>query len=159
MPDLITHTFAAYLLVRWWQHPAHRAVFYLGTLLPDLISRPIYILFPQLMPFTYGLHTPLFVFLFCLLVAEFFARDRSKIRVLLCSGAALHFFLDMLQRHIGMGYLWGFPLTWKSFEIGWFWPETPMRWVPVWLTTIVFCEIGLAVFHYRRRLGKQKQAI
>lgn len=154
MPDLVTHAFAAYLIIRWWQNPAHRAVFYLGTFLPDLLSRPIYILFPQLNLYTVALHTPIAALIACLLLAEFFAAERGKIRWLLCGGAALHYFLDLMQRHLDNGYFWGFPLTWKSGELGWFWPETPLRLIWLWLLGMAMIEVIIAL---RRRQGRVRR--
>ncbi len=141
MPDLITHGAFAYAATRSPRFDRFRVIFYLGTILPDLITRPFYIINPHLYPYTVAVHTPIFMILFCLLVAEFFIEPlRKPVRLYLLAGVFLHFFLDFFQRHIETGYLWLFPFSWKTFEIGLFWPETPLMLTPLWLALIAVYE-------------------
>lgn len=157
MPDLVTHTFSAYLLgyhrvlrdVRW--------LFYFAVLLPDLITRPIYILRPQWLDFTVAMHTPIFMVFVCLLLAELFDETlRKPARRALLAGCGLHFLLDLLQRHLASGYFWLFPFSWKSFEVGLFWPEATLPLVPVWILAMVCFEV---IRHLRRqRLPAERQA-
>lgn len=145
MPDLVTHTFAAWLLVRPERWQRSRLLFFLGTLMPDLVSRPIYILMPRLGGYTLAIHTPLFMIGCGLLAAEFMAEPlRRTARLAITSGILLHFFLDAMQRHLTAGYYWFFPFSWKSFELGWFWPEEMVGWVPLWLAVMVVVEGMLA---------------
>lgn len=142
MPDLITHAAAAYFVTRigFWQK--YRTLFYLGTILPDLMSRPFYILFPKLFKLTTAMHTPIFIMLFCLLLAQLFEPGQRKpVLFALLAGSGLHFVLDLFQRHLIGGYFWLFPFSWRTFEIGWFWPEDTVRLVPVWLGLILACEV------------------
>ena len=149
MPDLITHTTAAYFVVRPKYLARHRAVFYLGTILPDVLSRPIYIFFPKAFEYTLAIHTPIFTGLFCVLIAQFFEdRIRKPVLFNLLGGVALHFLLDLFQRHLVPGYNLLFPFSWWSFEIGWFWPEQPLRLIPLWILAVVFTEIIL--WRYRK---------
>ncbi len=151
MPDLVTHTAAAWAFVRFVKPPHIRVVFYLGSLLPDLLSRPVYIVFPSLTTATVATHTPLFVIVACFLIAEAFQqRLRHQIRTALLLGSALHFALDAMQRHIGTSYFWFFPFSWSSPELGWFWPETPLEYIHVWILVIAVTEVTLFCF---RRLG------
>jgi hypothetical protein len=141
MPDLVTHTAAAYFLVRSPGFQRFRVLFYLGTILPDLLARPLHILWPQLLFYTLAIHTPFFMLIFCLMLSEFFAQPLCRtIFTYLYAGVVLHFLLDALQRHLGDGYYWLFPFSWKSFEIGLFWPETLVTFIPLWLLLIITME-------------------
>jgi len=149
MPDLVTHGFAAWLLIRPQRWRKVRLLFFLGTFLPDIISRPIYILFPGWQGYTVAMHTPLFALLCGLLAAEFMAPDlRHSARAAISAGILLHFGLDLMQSHLGDGYYWFFPFSWRSFELGWFWPEATVAWVPLWLAIFTTAE---AVLAWRRR--------
>ena len=143
MPDLLTHTAFSYFVARPHRFVRYRAIFYLGTILPDIISRPIYILKPELFPYTVGIHTPVFLLLFGCFMSLFFESEiRASIRNWLFIGMALHLFLDFFQRHLsGGGYFWLFPFSWKSFEIGLYWPEQPLKFIPLWLAAILVTEV------------------
>ncbi|HNW58055.1 MAG TPA: metal-dependent hydrolase [bacterium] len=148
MPDLVTHTFAAWLLARPGRWRQVRLPFFLGAILPDIISRPIYILNPRWQGYTVALHTPLFALLCGLLLAEGMAPAlRRGARLALSAGILLHFALDLMQCHLGAGYYWFFPFSWKSFELGWIWPEATVCWIPLWLGTMAVVE---AVLWWRR---------
>ena len=151
MPDLVTHSFAAWLFTRpghWQKAPL---LFFLGAILPDLVSRPIYILFPMKQEYTVGMHTPLFTILTGLLAAEGMAPELRRIaRLSISGGIVLHFGLDIMQRHLVGGYYWFFPFSWRSFELGWFWPETTVPWIPVWLGAMLAGEIFLFLRRKRR---------
>ncbi|MBN2357032.1 hypothetical protein JXO59_13025 [candidate division KSB1 bacterium] len=142
MPELVTHAFSAYFLgYHRWFRPV-RWIFYFAVLLPDLLSRPLYILRPQWVGYTVAVHTPIFAFGVCLLLAELFAASiRNRVRWALLSGCALHFLLDLFQRHLESGYIWLFPFSWESFEIGLFWPEAPLRLVPIWIGLMILFEL------------------
>lgn len=142
MPDLITHTAVAYFAVRPFKLFPRQIVFFVGTILPDVITRPIYILKPDWYPFTVAMHTPAFCIVTCLLLAEFFSDTiRGSIRKMLLLGIALHFFLDLFQKHLGMGYLWGFPFSWRSFELGLWWPEQSLYAIPILLLAVGSLEL------------------
>lgn len=147
MPDLITHSAFSYLVSRSNRFDRFRILFYIGTVLPDVLSRPIYIINPFWYPYSTAVHTPVFLTLFCLLAAEFFAADlRRSVRLYLLAGVYVHFLLDFFQRHIETGYLWLFPFSWSTFEIGLFWPETPLMLTPLWLLGVALAEM----IHYLR---------
>jgi len=142
LPDLITHTAVAYLASRPRSFARYRAVFYLGTILPDLISRPLYIIKPELFVYAAAIHTPVFLIVSCLLLAELFAEKlRSGVRLFLLAGVGLHLCLDLLQRHVASGYFWLFPFSWQSFEVGLFWPETPLSLAPLWIGSVLLTEV------------------
>jgi len=142
MADLMTHFALAYGLVRFSRFVRFRVIFYLGTILPDLLSRPFYILRPELYPYTVAVHTPLFMLVTCFAVAEFFQQEiRPQVRHFLLAGAGLHFLVDLFQRHLVNGYLWFYPFSWDSFEISWYWPHEPLRFIPLWIALICAVEL------------------
>jgi hypothetical protein len=141
MPDLVTHTTIAYLLSNNARFTRYRAFFYLGTILPDIITRPIYIIKPELYGYTTGMHTPVYVFVLILLFAELFRKEYSRfVRLYMVSGALLHFFLDALQRHLVGGYYWFFPFSFKTYNWGLFWPDSAVQLFPFWIATIAIVE-------------------
>ena len=143
MPDLVTHVTAAYFL-SCRRSERFRVIFYLGTILPDIAARPIHILFPKLYFFTIGIHTPVFMILLSLLLAEFFHKSiKNLVFRYLIAGVFLHFFMDFFQRHLTTGYYWFYPFSWHSFEVGLFWPETPVRLIPLWVLLICGTELLL----------------
>lgn len=142
MPDLVTHTAAAFLLTKSERFDRYRALIYLGTILPDIISRPLYILKPELYSYTLGLHTPVFMLIFILFLSEFFIDEiRRQVFGYLGLGVVFHFALDALQKHLVGGYFWLFPFSWSTYSWGIFWPETTVRLFPFWLFLIVITEI------------------
>jgi hypothetical protein len=144
MPDLVTHTAIAYFAVRHSVFKRFRIVFYLGTILPDISSRPFYIIQPALYPYTVAIHTPVFSVVSCLVLAELFSTDiRRYVRAYLIAGVALHYILDLIQKHLGEGYYLLFPFSWTSNKIGMLWPEEILLFVPVWLILIAVSELLL----------------
>ncbi len=143
MPDLITHSALSWAVSRSHRFDRFRVIFYLGTILPDIVTRPFYIINPFLQPWTTAVHTPVFITLFCFLMSEFFVAEiRKPVRLWLLAGVWLHFLLDFFQRHIETGYLWLFPFSWKSVEVGLYWPETPLLMTPLWLAVMALVEGG-----------------
>lgn len=155
MPDLITHFAAAYLLKipRGWSR--FRAPFYLGAILPDLLTRTFVILYPPSDSVVYSFHTPVVSVVVCLLMAQFFEEAiRSRVRTNLLLGITLHFGLDILQRHVIVPYFWFFPFSWKTFELGLFWPEESLRLMPFWVALVIITE---AVIQMQKRIGERQQ--
>ncbi|MDZ7369938.1 MAG: hypothetical protein ONB12_02060, partial [candidate division KSB1 bacterium] len=66
------------------------------------------------------------------------------------AGVFCHFLLDLLQRHIGSGYFWFFPFSWKSFEWGLFWPEDSIKWIHIWLILILAAEAVVRLIKGRK---------
>ena len=146
MPDLITHSAAAYFISRFKWRAQDRALFYLGAILPDLLSRGVYIAAPNLYYATDLLHSPFCVTLFTLIFIEFFDRSiKKRVFLLLISGVVSHYLLDILQKHLAIGYYWFFPFSWKTYTWGLFWPETATRFSFVWITLILFLEITIQI--------------
>jgi len=154
MPDLITHFTAAYIIKipRRWSR--FRVPFFLGAILPDLLTRPVMILFPQTYYIVYSLHTPVATALACLLISQFFSEHiRKGVSTNLLLGVTLHYGLDFLQKHVITTYYWFFPFSWKTAELGLFWPEDPLRWVPVWIILIISIE---ATLYLKKRIKTSK---
>jgi hypothetical protein len=150
MPDLLTH-----LVVAQGCRTAARggwltSWFLIGAVLPDLLLRPISIGFPELFWFFMPLHTPVGLFLVCMLISGVQQEEsRRLVFYNLLGGVGLHLFLDFFQKHIGGGYYLLFPFSWRSLEWGLFWPETSLYLLPVWIGGgLVF---GVRAFRQWRR--------
>jgi hypothetical protein len=149
MPDLITHFAAAYILKAPNRWSLFRVPFYIGALLPDLLTRPLQIVFPPLGKAVYSLHAPISVVLFCFLLAQFFKKDiRAGVRTNLLLGSFLHFGLDLLQKTVISAYFWFFPLNWKTFDFGILWPSEFLQLAPLWILVVAVLEIAI---HIRKR--------
>lgn len=134
MPDLLTHLALAEGARRGVRRKTLTSWFLIGTVLPDVLTRPFYITFPGLVWFVMPLHTPLGLVLVCAFISRCFAPpQRRQIFNHLAGGAALHLFLDICQKHIGGGYALLFPFSWSSVGIGLVWPETSLYLAPLWL--------------------------
>jgi len=161
MPDLVTHTAVAHLLRRSIDLKKYsradsrlRVLFYLGTILPDILTRPWYILFPSTHDWTLPFHTPIGALLICALLALFFeSRLQKRAFAWLASGTVLHFLLDGLQRQVVDNNLWLYPFSWKDFGYGFLWAGEIMRFIPVTLGLVVLLEIGMA---FRRKADRAR---
>ena len=147
MPDLITHTIIARLIASFkWRRFA--LWFAIGAILPDLLTRaPMFFLRGcyRCGWFFIPLHTPLVLILVNLLFASFFANKRRLINKTifwsLFFGSGSHLLLDFLQKHIKDGYYYLFPLSFKSLEAGWFWPEDSLKFLPA----LIFLFLGFII--------------
>ncbi len=150
MPDLLTHVATGYLARGAAPKRLHPGVLILGVILPDIVTRPIYIVWPDAYWFVKPLHTPLGLVLLSLAVSGLFVpRDRQRALINLLAGSGLHLALDLLQKHLVGGYALLFPWTWKSWEIGLIWPEQTLWLLPVWLA------LCCLVF-WRKKTGQRK---
>ena len=151
MPDLMTHFLASHLVRRGRDAAAANPwsgaialVFYIGAVLPDIITRPLTILTGSQTVFwaTMPTHTPV------ILVVESWALSllcrmelRARVFGLLCAGWLTHLALDLLQRHIWNGaYFWFFPFSWATGQIPLFWPNDAMWAIPFLLIIVVVIE-------------------
>jgi hypothetical protein len=156
MPDLLTHVIVAEGCRRIGWKDYLTLWFLVGTVLPDLLTRPFTILLPGLYWWVMPLHTPLGLIFVCALLSRFFPhQQQSQIFYNLIGGAAVHLLLDVGQKHIGSGYQLLFPLSWSSYEIGLFWPETSLYLLPLWLVFGIFMSIRV-LMHQR---GKKRMAL
>ncbi len=141
MPDLITHLSVAYLSNRWLKVIKYSTLFYVGTILPDILTTALSIPFPKTDFVFYPLHTPLGLFVLCLLISFFFEETKRKgVFFSLIAGCYLHLTLDLLQKHMQPAYALLFPFSWRTFEFGLLWPESIVRFVPAWIMVIVLIE-------------------
>lgn len=153
MADLITHTCVA-LLVKAatrgpapasssWPLPPTVATFVLGTCLPDLLGRvPSMALttlrwsvpaIPEWTIYVWGpLHMPFGILVASILVAQAFRDgERRSAAAQLTGGGLVHMAVDLLQSHLGAGYLLLFPFSLWDFELGLIGSEDTVRIVPL----------------------------
>lgn len=153
MPDLVTHMAVAHLLKKPLRVSKFEAVFFAGTVLPDVLTRPFSIIMPGSYWFVYPLHTPLVLVLVCLLISYFFEQGiRRAIFLALLTGVFLHLVLDLFQKHlVGVNY-WLFPFSDLNVEIGLFWQDDSIYAIPLLLALIIILESRLLM----KRKGEHK---
>jgi hypothetical protein len=139
MPDLLTHFFIAERCRRATKGHSLGVWFLVGTVLPDVLTRPLTIPFPGLYWVVVPLHTPAGLLIVCALISESLLRQRqAEVFYNLIGGVALHLFLDFFQKHLGSGYYWLFPFSWASYEYGFFGSEASFYPMPLWLVIGIF---------------------
>ena len=151
MPDLITHVTLSHVLRRLFdlangQKPVNhfRILFYIGTVLPDVLTRPFYIILPINIDWTVALHTPLGALLSCSIFALLFEVKIRKIAFLnLTGGAGIHFLLDSLQKQVSGDNFWLFPLSYKDFSFGLMWAGDIIPLIPLWIGLVIMLEFGI----------------
>jgi hypothetical protein len=158
MPDLITHTAIAHLIRRPFEsgnpskNPAQtRILFLVGVMLPDLMSRPWYILFPAVHDWVVAFHTPAGMLAACAAASLLFERCmRRKAFLWLFLGTVLHFAADGLQKQVTGNNFWLFPFSWKNFGIGLFWAGDAIPFVPVWIVLVLGMELYFSTRRAKR---------
>jgi len=157
MPDLVTHLAVNHLLrnlteIRQESCSApERVLFYAGTLLPDVTSRSIAILFPASITWTLAFHTPAGSIILAVLFSQFMksgTRNRSFCNI--AAGSLLHYLLDTFQKTSTPVFFWLFPFSWKDCGIPLFDPGDLIPWIPVWLVILLVWE-GLRIFVKSKR--------
>ena len=120
------------------------AFFLIGTILPDLLNKPLTIMFHQEWVYwlTMPTHTPAGCLLLSYIIAMLipFQAERSSLFFAMYLGCGSHWGLDLLQRHIGGGYFWLFPFSWKTFEIPLFWSSETIMAIPFLLVVVIVLE-------------------
>lgn len=165
MPDLITHVALSHLVRRPFDltqkadtTAPFRFLFYLGTILPDILTRPWYILFPVSHDWTVFFHTPAGMLVTTGLLALFFESAlRKKAFISISAGAGIHFLLDALQKKITGNDFWLFPFSWKSIGWGIAWADEFMDLVPLWIGLAAVLEIF--VYFWERKHDRTDQHI
>ncbi len=141
MADLFTHASLAVLVRLGQKHPRGVATFVAGTCLPDLARVPATVLtrarwswpeIPEWLCYVWApLHLPAGMLGVSFLVALLFPENKRKFAFLnLFAGGLFHLVVDLMQTHLGLGYLLFFPLSDWDFELGWLGSETTVLWVP-----------------------------
>ncbi|MEA1928149.1 MAG: hypothetical protein U9N73_08065, partial [Candidatus Auribacterota bacterium] len=150
MPDLITHVAGAYLVKKGFRITKFLVLFYLGSMLPDLVSRPFHILWPRTLFAAQAFHSPIGIFLICWMISLFFREDQRKpVFFLLFFGSMIHMIMDAGQKHLIGGYIWFFPFSIKTYTLGLFWPEDSVRFLP-YTVLIVLIILGISKWRERR---------
>jgi len=135
--------------------PVHalRLLFYLGTILPDILTRPWYILIPATHDWSFPFHTPAGALLACGILALLFEPGLQKAAFTRLSlGMVLHFILDGFQKQIIGNNFWLYPFSWKDFGYGVLWAGELMRYIPMWIALVVLMELIIA-FCRRKQLS------
>lgn len=151
MADLVTHVAFGYFAGKSTFSTHLRTIFYVGCILPDILTRPFYIIFPSLYWLVEPFHTPVVLILICALFALFFTPNlRKKIFYALVAGVGCHLLVDLFQTNIVDGYLWFYPFSWETLHIGFYKPEQSLYLMPILLIIIISIEI-IAYFKWKRQ--------
>jgi len=150
MPDLATHILSVYFGRYAKGVGRYFPALLIGAVLPDLARGVGAVMAPHFYWAWAALHTPFMLLPVCYLLSMCFQyRCRRGVFLAMYAGSLLHLALDLLQRHIGgASYIVGFPFTWKSFELGLFWPESSLLVMP-------FLVAGVVAFELIRRHRKE----
>lgn len=151
MPDLFSHLCVTHLARRGLEArrgrdlpEADAALFYLGGCLPDLVSRAPGVLAssPGAHHVLLALHQPVPVLLLAYVLALLLPEARRRgYFAWLVAGAALHYVLDFLQRDLGAaGEFWLFPFSFKTLQLGLFWPDQAVVAIAPLLALIALVE-------------------
>jgi len=151
MPDLVTHMAFSHLMIRGFEltknrprFGSFRTLFYMGTILPDLLTRPWYILFTDTHDWTVAMHTPVGAVLVCAILSLLFEASLQKPAFLFLTGGAMsHFLLDAFQKQLIYNNYWFFPLSWKAVGWGIAGAGTIVEWIPVWLGIVLIFEVSV----------------
>jgi hypothetical protein len=125
MPDLITHLLATHFISRTPNlfrnkllsfYNTYRPLIYLGTIFPDLISKPFAFLSWKLYNFSIALHSPFCVIIECFVFSRFFyTKDRKTTFRIMIFFSFFHIFVDSLQEGINPGYQILYPFSFKRY--------------------------------------------
>jgi len=119
VPDLATHAIGGYLLSRFpqifSQKPSENGLvvssFVFGNILPDITTRPAFLLFPKTFDYVFFIHTPFVMLLISALIATFLNSNvRLKAGIFMFTGSIMHMVLDHFQSHIFYPNYWFFPI-------------------------------------------------
>lgn len=146
MADLVTHACVATLArLPFGVDRPRLFVFVAGSLLPDLLGRgpelvftQLYVLVPAIPVWTsqvFGpLHLPVGILITSALLAPRFARPPPPVAFgELMLGGLLHLGLDLLQSHLGVGYILLFPFSTETWAPGRFSRDGTVPFVPLLL--------------------------
>lgn len=143
MPDTLTHLLVAIPIARKFFQRPWRYIFYLGAVLPDLLSRGLSSLFKNVHDYFMPLHTPVGLMVFVIFFMAFFEKHYwKKVSFYLSMGVVSHLILDALQSHdYSVAYLWLFPFSWRSYKGGLFEPHVSLYFLPILLAIVFFMEV------------------
>lgn len=142
MPDTLTHLLIVIPVGRRFFQRPWLYLFYLGTILPDLLSRGLSAVFKSVHDYFAPLHTPVGLMVLVIFFMTFFERRYwPKVVFYLSLGIVFHLIPDALQSHIyGGGYVWFFPFSWWTYKKGLFETDASLYFLPVLLVIVIFIK-------------------
>lgn len=143
MADLLSHALIAHTVKRLSPFGKGAYLFFVGTLLPDVLGRAPRILLhmftpkdwtvsPVVMELWNVAHTPIpFVVLMAAVAFLWPEKKRLKVFANLSLGGLVHIAVDVTQWHIeGNVYRLLWPISEKGYELGWVGTEASLSWIP-----------------------------
>ena len=125
MPDLFAHFASGYLISYPNKFQRYSALFVLGAILPDVLTRIPEIVFERFLGlpvfhFFNALHTPVGV-IFASYILSFVLVEKERKSAFICflSGSLVHIALDLMQRQFYHAvYMPLFPFSMETFQWG-----------------------------------------
>ena len=160
MPDIISHLASGYIVrnfrFKWETLQRSFPLVLFGLVLPDLLSRPYWIIGPGYFFTAHYFHTPFACFLQTLVLSCFFAPGHRNMAFrAITLGWVFHQSFDLFQRSLDPDYYYLFwPLLTRPFRIGLFWAG---NWPYVAGATVLFAVITSQWF--RRWIKNLKNAL
>jgi hypothetical protein len=154
VPDLAVHLAGAWVLARFLPAAPHRACFYAGTVLTDVLFRILILGLHVPIWYAEVVHSPLWILWVCYALALLFEEPFRKAAFFcLAGGAWLHILMDAAKDYLGHGaILWAFPFSMDRFEFGWMIPEDT-----VWLSLGVLGAVAAAELRLLSRTRPTRQ--
>jgi hypothetical protein len=125
MPDLLTHLVATHFITRAPNlfknrfvqfYVNYRPLIFLGTIFPDVISKPFQFISWKLYNYGLAFHTPFCVIFACYIFSRFFyIKDRKTTFWIMTGFSFFHIFVDSFQRGIYPGYQLLFPFSLRRY--------------------------------------------
>lgn len=149
MPDLLTHTLFVYPLK--FKLKNNTPIILLGAILPDVFARILGVLLPHRTTVSWAqaaLHSPVSLIVICYLISLFFQQElRKNAFKLLILGSLSHFFLDLFQKTLSVGYFWLFPFSFDSFSFSLIWPNDTV----ILILPLLVINLTMYVWNIRHR--------
>jgi hypothetical protein len=155
MPDLITHLVATHFISRTPNlfrnklldfYNAYRLLIYLGTIFPDLISKPLAFLSWKLYNFSIALHSPFCVLIECFIFSQFiYIKNRKTTFGIMIFFSFFHILVDSLQEGINPGYQILYPFSFNRYGFNWVSSEMYLQALVVFLIIAILIETYLFI--------------
>jgi hypothetical protein len=144
MADLLVHVASAFVAGRPLRDGRLRSVLYLGVCLPDVLYKTLLYVGGAPNWLCEPTHSPLGLIPFCYAGALLFEEAwRKRAFGALLGGAYLHVLFDLGKNYMGSGViLWAFPFSMRTVELGWYYGEDSVFFMPAALAVIALVELA-----------------
>jgi hypothetical protein len=155
--DLLVHVASAFAAARPLRDGRLRSILYLGACFPDLLYKGLLYLGQAPNWLCEPTHSPLGLLAYCYAAALLFEEAwRKRAFAALLGGSYLHVLFDLGKNYMGSGViLWAFPFSMEAVELGWYYGEDTVLFMPFAAGVIVLLELAGWL---RRRVSGRRPA-